>query len=103
MPSVDPEFSWGTAPGQKPIVIEPLCECPPEVASGFLGTMMRPIHSAVVTVFNGCPIAVSVALLRIIAALVNPANVEEHSRANSKRAALAVAGAMEIFAKGIRE
>lgn len=90
----------GTPPGQKPLLSRTYCDCPGDL----LEAMKEPVLKVLIPVINRtqCPVGASQSMLLIVAALVNPVNVNEASRGQAREAARAVAEMMEEVARGIR-
>lgn len=97
-----PELSPGPAPGQRPLLDRPTCDCPAREVHPFT---MRIVDLAMSALETGrlCPIAVGTSLALTAGSILNPANVTPETRAAAKKGALVVAEALETIARGMRQ
>src|SRR5215467_13018882 len=101
--SRDIRYALGPAPGQRPLLDDPPCDCDGETVQAFIASCTTASFTTMQH-YNLCAKATATALLMVAGALLNPANTEDgHARELCRERALEFAEIMEGVARRIRE
>jgi len=98
-----PEIIYQSAPGQRPIISEPACDCPQDKIRKFSDDVLSSVFKHMDPEDGLCAMGIATALLLVAAGMVNPHNVAEAYRKNAKAASRQYAHILEEAAKVIRE
>jgi len=95
-------YALGPAPGQRPLLDEPPCDCPTDPAQRFIAVATAAAFSVMEN--DGlCAKATATCLVLAAGALMNPANVTDDARPLCRERAVEFADLMEGIARRIRE